>query len=348
MSVGDTTITIANKALAAMGTRTNIASLAEQSNEAIQINLIFTSIRDALLRMAPWNCAFNFLPLSLITATPGTPENTSVAAVQWNKTMPAPPWAYEYAYPSDCLRACYVVPQFQTGFASGIPITTAITGGAPSFWQGPPARFRIATDQPITILTAAIASAGLGYAVGDNITLGVGSGFTGTLQVSSVGALGAITGVSIFISGSYLLPTPSNPVAQTGTTGAGSGATFNLTFSGAVDQTVILTNQEFAILAYVKAIANPAIWDPLFTEAMVHTLAARVVYALSGDKGLANERLKTANEQIMIARTGDGNEGITINDVTPDFIRIRGITYPTDFGWTPNINFDWGQTLTMY
>jgi hypothetical protein len=51
---------------------------------------------------------------------------------------------------------------------------------------------------------------------------------------------------------------------------------------------------------------------------------------------------------IQIARAGDGNEGLTINNVTPDWIRIRGIDGPMDYGWTPNASFDWGAELTMY
>jgi hypothetical protein len=77
-------------------------------------------------------------------------------------------------------------------------------------------------------------------------------------------------------------------------------------------------------------------------------LGSRLIFSLTGDKALANERIKYANEMIIAARNTDANEGQIINDVTPDFIRIRGIDYPTDMGWTPNINYDWGQLLTLY
>jgi len=281
----------------------------------------------------------------LITAAPGTPENPSSGPIQWNKTLPAPPWAYEYAYPADCLRACFVVPQYMTGFASGVPITAAVTGGAPSFWNGPPARFRVAIDQPVTITSAVPVAAGIGYSVGQNVVLAGGVGVAGQLTVTSVNVNGGITGVSVFVSGSYST-SPINPVPEA----SGAGATFNLTLSSAVDQKVLLTNQEFAILAYVRsAVATePAIWDSQFTQAVIQRLGARLVYALTGDKALANERTKYANEIIIAARNTDGNEGLTVNDVTPDWIRSRGISYPTDFGWSPNMGFDWGQLLTIY
>lgn len=353
MGASDTTTTVANRALSSFGNRSTIASLSEQSNEAIQANMWFNDARDELLRMAPWDCAFNSNLLALITATPGTPENPSSLPAQWNKTLPVPPWAYEYQYPADCLRACYIIPQYMTGFATGVPITTAVTGGAPSFWNGPPARFKVAVDQPQTITAAAQVNGGTGYAVGDSINLDPnnGTGVPGILTVTSVTPGGSVTGVTTLLSGSYSTSSgglPTNPVAGTGTSGSGQGATFNLTISTAANRKVILTNQEFAILSYIILQADVTLWDSQFMAAYEHLLGARLIYSLTGDKALANERLKNANNLIIAARNTDANEGITVNDVTPDWIRTRGILYPVDFGWSPNIGFDWGQLLTLY
>jgi hypothetical protein len=268
-------VDVANRALALIGTRSQIASLQENSNEAINCNLIFASVRDELLRLAPWNCATNFNNLSLICAAPGTPENPSAAPLTWSKGIPAPPWSYEYAYPSDCLRPLWIIPQFSTGFSGGVPITTAVTGGAPSFWNGPPVRFKVSID-----------------------------------QISSTTGLPAV---------------------------------------GGDDTRVILTNQQQAILAYIKQVTNSNVWDVQFQSALSFALAARLVFALSGDKGLANLKIQEANNMITIARQGDGNEGLTVNDVTPDWIRIRGISpISPNFEYSPNQQFDWGPMLTMY
>lgn len=99
---------IANRALAAIAARATIANLdQENSTEAKQARLLYDATRDAMLRGAHWNFARRTLPLSLLKSAPGTPENPTGAA--WNPaTMPAPPWLYEYAYPSDCLLARYV------------------------------------------------------------------------------------------------------------------------------------------------------------------------------------------------------------------------------------------------
>src|SRR5262249_2392469 len=236
-------VDIANRALSAIGTRSQIVSLTENSNEAKACNLLIDSLRDELLRLAPWNCCNNFKNMSLICAAPGTPENPTVGAAQWEKGIPPPPWVYEYAYPADCLRPLYIVPQFATGFAGGVPITTAVTGGAPQFWTGGPVRFKVGIDQ-----------------------IDQGTGL------------------------------PSN-------TG--------------IDTKVIWTNQEQAILCYNKRITDVSLMDDMFQQAWVAALAGRLVFALIGDKQLANIKLQEANAHIAVARAGDGNEGLTVNNVTP-------------------------------
>lgn len=264
-------VDIANQALS--GLRDEIAALNEDSVAARAVSLHFGTTRDALLRMAPWNCATNTNLLALICAAPGTPENPVQVAAQWQKGTPPPPWAYEYAYPSDCLRPLWIIPQQTTGFAGGIPITTAITGGAPQFWSGSPAKFKVTIDQ--------IGSDGLPTAVGGS------------------------------------------------------------------DTKVILTNQEQAILTYIKRVTDPNVWDPLFVEAMIASLRMKLASQLTGDKGLAKDTQATANAVIQIARAGDGNEGLTINDVTPDWIRIRGTTYASD-ALSPQSQFDWGPAWQLY
>ena len=134
-------VDLCNRALQVIGTRTTVTSaelLANSSNEAIQFNLLATPYRRQLLRMAPWDCSLRTANLTYITSSPGTPENTSGATNLWQPGQPRPPWAYEYQWPVDCVRDCWIIPATQTGFAGGIPVTTAVTGGAPSFWQSMP------------------------------------------------------------------------------------------------------------------------------------------------------------------------------------------------------------------
>jgi len=354
------TASIVNRALASFGSRTTVtaALLASNgSNEAIQANLIYIPHRRRLLRMAPWSCGFNTALLNYITSSFGTPENTSPATNIWQKGQPAPPWAYEYQYPLDCIRACWVTPQTATGFASGVPITTAVTGGSPSFWQGPPVKFTIAIDQFFGVTSAAISAPGAGYVLGEQITLAQapqGSAPVGApvvLTVTGIGGGGSITTLSVNniirgeatpIGGSYFA-IQANPIAQGSTTGVGVGATFTLTQSAAAgDQRVVLTNQEFAILNYVRDVTDENVFDDSFQEAFVDILGASLCKALTGDTKRSNLAIAQANAMITEARGNDANEGLKVNDVTPDWLRIRGIDYVEDYSGPYNTGFNWG------
>jgi hypothetical protein len=355
-----TLVTITNRALAAIGTRTTVSSMTENSTEAIQSNLVIEGLRDELIRMAPWNCATNYANLTLITAAPGTPENPTPATTSWQKGLPPPPWAYEYQFPVDCLRMLWIVPQFSSGFASGVPITTAVTGGAPWFWSGPPARYKVIVDQFFAAIGVAIAAGGTGYAAGDTITLATPSGGLGAPAKVLVGTVagGVITAASLVpnvfgdtYSGSYLT-VPANSVAQGSSTGVGTGATFNLTFSSPpaqVDQRTIVTNQEFATGVYLRRVTDPNVMDDMFIEAWVKILGARLAIQLTGDVALANQKVNEANGYIEVARSVDGNEGLTINNVTPDWIRTRGIIYDGYANMnSPAVAYDWGPMFGLY
>lgn len=357
-----------NRALQTFGSRTTVtaAELANQtSNEAIQANLIYAPFRRRLLRLAPWNCGQKTANLTYITSAPGTPENaTSPPTALWGPGLPAPPWAYEYQYPNDCLRALWVVPQTATGFASGIPITTAVTGGAPTFWQGPPVKFSVATDQFLSTTTITIFAGGSGYAVGDVITLaqqlnasGQPQGAQPQMTVTSVGALGVITGVALISAianespakaGSLFYQYTTGPLTQGSTSGSGSGATFIGVNYITNTQKVILTNQEFAILSYIADVTDENVFDEDFTEAFSLILGARLCVALTGDKKLANLKIAEANAMILEARGTDANEGLKVNDVTPDWLRIRGINYTEDYSGPYDTGYNYGALWPGY
>ena len=350
--------TLVNLGLQGIGTRTTVtaAELAAQStNEAIQANLAISQTRDELLRMAPWDCCTGAVDLAYITSLPGTPENQSQAPnqLQWTSGLPLPPWSYEYAYPVDCLRALWIVPQFNAGLI-GTPIYPASAPvGYSSIVQGPPIRYNVASDRLYSVTVAAVTAGGVGYAVGDLITLALGPvtsmpiGAPAQLQVTSV-STGAVTGVALVnsipnaspaVSGAYFSPQTAAQ-AQGSTTGVGSGATFSLTFGPLANQRVILTNQEYATLMYCRQITDPNSMDPLFQKAWYNVLGGVLCMALTGDKQLANAKIQMANQVIAEARAVDGNEGLTINDVTPDWLRVRGIIY-SDY-WNAGNPYDWG------
>lgn len=353
---------IINRALQVIGTRTTVTDaevVAQSTNESIQASLILTQYRDQLLRMAPWDCALNYANLTYITSVPGTPENTSPVTTLWQKGQPAPPWAYEYQYPVDCLRACFLIPANQTGYA-GIPITTAVTGGASAFWNGQPVKFKVAIDQFYPVTAAAVVAGGTGYAVGDIITLPLGATTSPPIGapvqlrvvtapagvVATVSVVNVILGSATPQGGSYFA-VQTGAIEQSTTTGSGIGFTCSLTFGAQGDQRTILTNQEYATMAYCRQVTDPNVMDSMFQEAWTNVLGAGLAMALTGDKGLANMAIQLANRRIEEARKVDGNEGLTINDVLPDWIRVRGIDN-TGYVSGPWSGFDWGSSWSTY
>lgn len=358
------------------------------SNEAIQCNLIMYQLRDELNRMAPWDCMTKMANLTYITTTPGNPENANSGAPLWQPGIPQPPWNYEYQYPVDCLRARAIYPQYtsQAGGTPIYPAGT-VTGAGQIGWTGPALQFKVATDNFFGITAAAPLGTGTGYSVGDYVILTqpsytfqqnssptgqttsytsytMDAGAPAILLVTAVNGSGAVTACTVVsqvqgeatnLGGSYF-SIQTNPVAQgstisgnnPGLLGNGSGETFNLTFASLAPQRIILCNQEQAILKYNTQVTDPNVMDQLFQDAWVHVLGSRLALQLTGDKALANLLLSMTNNMIMEARKADGNEGITVNDVTPDFIRVRGNYGGPNWEYSPNQSFDWGGLYSPY
>src|ERR1700761_2442839 len=86
---------------------------------------------------------------------------------------------------------------------------------------------------------------------------------------------------------------------------------------------VILTNQDLATCVYTTNLPNPAQWDSLFQQAMVASLGAYLVPALSLSLPLMQLSIQTAEKAIAMARAADGNEGVTVMDHLPDWMIAR-------------------------
>lgn len=86
-----TNIDLTNRALAEIGTRSQITSMTDGSQEALYANLLYNGLRDFLLREGDYEFA----------STPIVP--TALAT-------PLVPWVYAYQYPTDCVRVKQLVP----------------------------------------------------------------------------------------------------------------------------------------------------------------------------------------------------------------------------------------------
>lgn len=103
-------VDLCNLALDQITARTSITGISPASppnNTAAQVASRTYQIQtDAVFRAAHWNSARRQGDLTLLKAARGTPENP-------DGSLPVPPipWRYEYAYPNDCLKMRFVIPQ---------------------------------------------------------------------------------------------------------------------------------------------------------------------------------------------------------------------------------------------
>lgn len=146
--------TICNRALSAMGTRSTIVSLAEESNEAEQCLLHYATVRDEVLQQALWNFARRAVVLAVHKAVPGTPEGGVSSQTVWSDDWPAPPWLYSYTYPQDCVRLRYIMVAGTSGEStSGVPIFGTASGRYDAYLTAnPPIRFVIANEPDVSDL----------------------------------------------------------------------------------------------------------------------------------------------------------------------------------------------------
>lgn len=129
MTGSSSVISICNRSLLAAGARSQISSLTEDSTEANALNVLFQPTFEALARTAPWACLRAQADLTLIAAAEGTTANPD------GDTLPLPPspYLYQYAYPSNCLQARFILPPFISTTPDGdVPISPAINYVGPN------------------------------------------------------------------------------------------------------------------------------------------------------------------------------------------------------------------------
>jgi hypothetical protein len=85
----------------------------------------------------------------------------------------------------------------------------------------------------------------------------------------------------------------------------------------------ILTDQAGAVLLYTAQIANTGQFPPRFIEALSWKLAAELVSALTGEAALGQAALAMAEAALTLAKTHDGNEGLTVQQHDSDWVRGR-------------------------
>lgn len=136
-------VDVANMALDNIGARFSINSLTPPSPppNADLVARHYQPTVDALLRSAHWNFARKQATLNIIKARQGTPENPS------GTTLPQPPvpWLYEYAYPTDCMKVRFLIPNPPQN-AQPLPLLAGGTFPQPPGLYPVGAKFAVASD----------------------------------------------------------------------------------------------------------------------------------------------------------------------------------------------------------
>lgn len=110
----------------------------------------------------------------------------------------------------------------------------------------------LAIDASVYCVSAATVQAGgSNYAVGDTITLTGGSYYTAAVLTVATLSGSAVATVTVTYPGFYVSK-PSNPVSQGSTSGSGSSATFNLTWTTQYDRAIVVGESYDGTLAWPR------------------------------------------------------------------------------------------------
>jgi len=132
---------IYNMTLQAIGVQQPVSSPTEPTPGANAISTVYDQTLRELLRKYNWGFARYQAALSVLKAAQGTPENPT------GTTLPIPPvpWAYEYAYPSDCAAPRAIVPIIAGLETTTVPIFSS-GQSQPAYTQVSNIRYVVASD----------------------------------------------------------------------------------------------------------------------------------------------------------------------------------------------------------
>lgn len=113
-------VDVTNVALSQIGQQVQISSFDDNTPAARAASLLYTPTLQMLARAAPWDRFRAQIALTQIRA--------AVINGVTSDDPPPSPWLFEYAYPSDCLKARFLQPS-PLPVEPGVPLTTAPNAG---------------------------------------------------------------------------------------------------------------------------------------------------------------------------------------------------------------------------
>lgn len=134
-------VDICNQAFMMIGEQTTIQQLTPSDGTAAgnAAAALYQTKINALFRAAPWGFATKQVFLTQLRSVIASDGSLS-------DDPPPQPWLYEYAYPSDCIRGRFILPNFGST-SSAIPLTTyQNTSYINQFWMGGPIAWKLGLD----------------------------------------------------------------------------------------------------------------------------------------------------------------------------------------------------------
>jgi hypothetical protein len=258
-----TVLAVVNRALTEIAARQPIGGAYptfDGSAAGVAAAQLYVPAVQTLLRQQDWEFARAVEPLATVAGTP--PLN----------------WAFQYAYPADCLRVRQIV-----------PATFDPNDPQPVTWDVGDLVVRGVISQTIPVTN------GMNYEPSDTGTILGTTGTPATYLVLTVGGGGAVLSYSISFPGDGYVPTFSSATATGGAQpGVGTGFTIEIIATTFSSQTVIWTNEASATIVLTTSDVTEAQWDSIFTEQMVRFLGSMLAMPIGGRPDFARELLGQA------------------------------------------------------
>lgn len=136
-------VDVVNIALHTIGEQTTVQSIdpSDGSPAANAAAILYQPKINALFRAAPWGFATKQTFLTQLRAV--------MVDGELSDDPPPQPWLYEYAYPSDCIRGRFILPNFRpTSSSGGVPLTTYsnVNYAQSRYWAGEPIPWKLGLD----------------------------------------------------------------------------------------------------------------------------------------------------------------------------------------------------------
>lgn len=277
-------VDIAKLALSHLGDRYDLTALTDSTPEAEQINLVFDSVRDNLLREHPWKFAVrNIHPTALdddsvVTISGATQANPVVVTT----------------------TSSHGLSDGDTVFISGVVGMTELNGLGYTVANKTGTTFELQDTTPTDVDGTSYGA----YTSGGTVYEGKVPGNWSYMFTYPSDCLKVLDVV--------------NPMGEDY-----DPLFFDVGLNSAFTK-VLMCNEEEPEFRYIYRVTDPTLFGASFSEALAVKIAARVCVALTGDSRFMSSLVSLSGMMVEEAKSQDGNEGVGPSiSKGPDWLQAR-------------------------